>query len=152
MKTARQSLILPMPAEELIPHRLPMRLVDTLLAAQDDAGIVTALVAADGPLTGQDGRLEGVGLVEMLAQAYAALQGYQDRQRGVPIRRGFLVGVRGMRLQGEALAGDRLEIRVRTLAQLDGFALAEGEVWRGAERLAAGSLKLWISPDPAEAA
>lgn len=152
MKAPGQELTLPMPAEKLIPHRPPMRLVETLLSAQGDAAVVTATVAADGPLTGESGRLEGVGLVEMLAQAYAAFQGYEDRRRGDPVRQGFLVGVRGMRLYGEALAGDRLEIRVRTLAQLEGFALAEGEIWRGTERLAAGSIKLWISSEPAEAA
>jgi hypothetical protein len=33
---------------------------------------------------------------------------------------------------------------------MDGFALAEGEVWRNAELLAVGTIKLWVSPDVAE--
>lgn len=143
---------LPIPAELLIPHRLPMRLIETLLTADEGGGTAAATIAADGPLTGADGRLEAIGLVEMMAQAYAALQGYEDQRRGEPVKRGFLVGVRGFHLTGEARAGDRLEVRVRTVAEMEGFALAEGEVRRGDEVLAAGSLKLWISPDPAEAA
>lgn len=145
-----RELSLPIPAEELIPHRLPMRLVETLVSASDGAGIVEAAVAADGPLASPGGRLEPVGLVEMMAQAYAALKGYEDRSKGEEVKRGFLVGLRSLRLNGDACAGDHLEIRVRTTAEMDGFALAEGEIWRHAELLAVGTLKLWISPDVAE--
>lgn len=147
-----ENLQLPLPAERLIPHRLPMRLIDTLMKAGAGAATAAATVAADGPLTGADGRLEEIGLVEMMAQTFAALQGYEDARRGQPMKRGFLVGVRWLKLQERAQAGDRLEVRVRTVAEMAGFALAEGEVCRDGEILATGSFKLWVSPEPAEAA
>lgn len=127
-----------------------MCLIEALTGAEKGGGTVTALVPADGPFTRDDGFLEDVALVEMLAQAYAALQGYEDRLRGEEVKRGFLVGVRSMSVTGSARAGDRLEMALTTVASLDGFAIAEGEVRRGEEVLARGSLKLWISPDPAK--
>ncbi len=87
-------------------------------------------------------------MVELLAQAYAAVHGYEDQLSGAAVQEGFLVGVRGLRLEGAARAGDRLLIAIRTVASLEGFAVAEGEVRRGAEVLARGNLKLWLPPRP----
>lgn len=140
------NLTLPIPAETLIPHRSPMRLVDELVAWREEGGEVTARVAAGSPFATDDGRLEAVALVELLAQAYATLHGYEDRCQGRPPQMGFLVGSRSVRIEQEARVGDELRIAIRTVAELEGFALAEGEVRRGEELIAAGALKLWIPP------
>lgn len=137
---------LPLPAEQLIPHRPPMRLVDALLEFREKSGVVAATVTAEGPLTTCDGRLEAVGLIEILAQAYAAVQGYDDLRQGRPVQMGFLVGIRSIRIEGEARVGDRLLVQLRPLAEMEGFALAEGEIRRGDSLLASGTLKLWIPP------
>jgi hypothetical protein len=42
--------------------------------------------------------------------------------------------------------GDKLEIKVRAAARLEGFAVVEGSVRRGHELLAEGNIKLWIVP------
>lgn len=139
-------LSLPMPAESLIPHRPPMRLVDELVIWGVEGGEVTARATADSPFAAADGRLEAVALVELLAQAYATLHGYEDRCQGRPPKMGFLVGSRSVRIEQEARVGDELRVTIRTVAELEGFALAEGEVRRGADLIAAGSLKLWIPP------
>jgi predicted hotdog family 3-hydroxylacyl-ACP dehydratase len=144
-------LALPMAAERLIPHRPPMRLVDELLECRNRGGVAAATVTADGPLTAADGCLEAVGLVEMMAQSYAAIYGYEDLRLGRPVKEGFLVGIRALRIEGTARVGDRLLIQLRTTAELDGFAVAEGEILRGTEVIAAGTLKLWIPPAAAAA-
>lgn len=136
---------LPHPAEELIPHRLPLRLVETLLRVEGRDGSVAATVAADCPLVNAAGVLEGVALVELIAQGYAALKGYLDRSANQPVREGFLVGIKKLQLHGAARSGDQLRIEIRTLAELDDFAVAAGEVWREDELLAAGELKVWIN-------
>lgn len=137
---------LPMAAEELIPHRLPMRQVDRLLEYEDGGGSVEALVASDNPLLDGEGNLSEVALVEMLAQAFAAVQGYGDSVAGKPVQQGFLVGIRKVVMTARARLGDRLMIQIRSLAQLEGFAVVEGEVFRDGESLATGKLKLWIPP------
>ncbi len=139
---------LPIPAESLIPHRLPMRLVDRLLSFADGGGTVEAEVAAGHLFLDAGGYLDEVAMLEILAQAYAAVKGYSDLQRGGEVGQGFLVGIRRSHLQGRARLGDRLEVSIRTVASIEGFAIAEGEVRRGDEVLATGTLKLWVPPVP----
>jgi len=137
-------LTLPLEAEELIPHRLPMRLVDRLLEIEGKNGLVEAVIAADGPLVDSRGRLEDIALTELLAQAYAAVKGYLDRVNGLPVRQGFLVGIKKLVKLGPVHASERLRILIRTLGELEDFAVAEGEIWRDQELIARGEIKVWI--------
>jgi hypothetical protein len=54
-----------------------------------------------------------------------------------------------VRIEKEARVGDELRVAIHTVAELEGFALAEGTVRRGEELIASGALKLWIPPDAA---
>jgi len=127
-----------------MPHRPPMRLVDRLVEYVDKTGVVEAEVAADGLLVGGEGRLDEIALAELMAQAYAVIKGYAARLDGLPVRKGFLVGIRKMQFERPVRAGDRLRIVIRMTAEVEEFALAEGEIRRGAERVAHGALKFWI--------
>ena len=138
------TLALPLAAEELVPHRLPMRLVDQLLEVDGLNGIVAAQVVAGCPLVDSSGKLEDIALVEFIAQGYAALKGYLDRLQEKPVRQGFLVGIKKLNWFGSVFVGEDMLIKIRTLAELDDFAVAEGEVWRGGELVAQGELKVWI--------
>jgi predicted hotdog family 3-hydroxylacyl-ACP dehydratase len=135
---------LPLAAEQLIPHRLPLRLVERLLEIEGRNGVVEALVTADCPLVAADGQLEDVALTELLAQAYATVKGYCDLLDDKPVKQGFLVGIKKIVKLLSAQQGDRLKIHIRTLAELEGFAVAEGEIWRGKELLARGEIKVWV--------
>lgn len=137
-------ITLPLEAEELIPHRLPLRMVDRLLEIDGKNGVVEALVAADSPLVSTDGWLEDVALTELLAQAYAAIKGYSDQLEGKPVKRGFLVGIKKVVKLLSAQMGDRLIINIKTLAELGDFAVAEGEIWRDKDLLARAEIKVWI--------
>jgi predicted hotdog family 3-hydroxylacyl-ACP dehydratase len=135
---------LPLEAEGLIPHRLPMRLVDRLLEIDGKNGVVEARVNNDCPLVSVEGKLEDVALIELLAQAYAVVKGYCDLLDDCPVKQGFLVGIKKVdRLKG-AKAGDRLLIKIRTLAELGDFAVAEGDIWCENEMIAQGEIKVWI--------
>jgi len=137
-------LTLPMRAEALIPHRPPMRLVDSLIFWADAAAEIEAHPGADCILMGTDGTLAEAALVELLAQGYAVAKGYDDLRHGKPISEGYLVGVRKLRITGEAPAGERLLVRIRTVGTFEGFAVAEGEVERAGRVVATGTIKLWI--------
>ena len=139
------SLALPLDAEQLIPHRLPMRLVERLLEIDGKNGVVEARIAADCPLVSVAGILEDVALTELLAQAYAAVKGYRDLVDNEPVRQGFLVGIKKIVMLVSAQVGDQLKIKINTLAELDAFAVAEGEIWRGEELLGRGEIKVWIN-------
>ena len=140
----KNDLTLPMPAEAFIPHRPPMRLVDRLISYDDSGGVVEASPTADCILVDADGALDEAGFVELLAQSYAVIKGYDDLLQGKEISEGYLVGVRKLSVTGRAHAGERLLIRIRTVGSFEGFAVAEGEIERGSETIASGTIKLWI--------
>lgn len=138
------NLTLPMPAATFIPHRPPMQLVETLISCGDAAGVIEARLPADSVLANSDGTLDEVTLVELLAQSYAVIKGYDDMSHGDAIKEGFLVGIRKLRITGRASACEKLRIQIRTVGSFEGFAVAEGEILAGGEIIASGSIKLWI--------
>ena len=85
-------------------------------------------------------------MVELMAQAYAAVKGWSEFARGEPVRRGFLVGFSRVKIAGRAAAGDRLRIDIRAVGSFESFTVAEGEVRRGGRLIAEGTVKVWI-PD-----
>ncbi len=138
-------LTLPIEAEELIPHRLPLRLVDRLLSVEGKNGVVEAVITADCPLVSTTGMLEDVALIELLAQSYAAINGYCERITNKPVRQGFLVGIKKINRLLSVKAGDRLRIDIRTLFEIDDFSIVEGDIYRGSELVMQGELKLWVN-------
>jgi predicted hotdog family 3-hydroxylacyl-ACP dehydratase len=137
-----------MAAERLIPHRAPMRLVDTLVSVNDGCAVTESVLPRSTMMADGEGKIDEVVFMELIAQSYAAVKGYMDRIGGKPPDEGFLVGVRNLEVTGRAVAGDRLLTSIRTVAALGGFAVVEGAVTRGDETLAAGTLKLWlVDPD-----
>lgn len=137
-------LVLPMDAEGLVPHRLPMRLVDRLIAVNGKDGIVEAQPSGQGPLTDAAGVLEDIAMVELIAQGYAALKGYLDRLEDKPVRQGFLVGIKNLNCLEKNKPGIPLRIEITTLAELGDFALAKGVVRQEDEVIAQGEIKVWI--------
>lgn len=133
-----------MAAELLIPHRAPMRLVDTLVSVKDGRAVAETVVPESAMIADVEGKIDEVAFMELIAQSYAAFKGYLDRSAGMPPGDGFLVGVRDLEVTGSAYAGDRLLTSIRTVASLGGFAVVEGTVARGDETLASGTLKLWL--------
>jgi predicted hotdog family 3-hydroxylacyl-ACP dehydratase len=137
-----------MAAERLIPHRTPMRLVDTLLSVHEGCGVTESILPRTSMMADGEGKIDEVAFVELIAQSYAAFKGYTDRMDGKPPGEGFLAGVRRLGITGSAYAGDRLLTAIRTVAAIGGFAVVEGAVTRGDETLASGTLKLWlVDPD-----
>lgn len=134
-----------MDAGKLIPHRPPMRLVDTLLSVREGCGVAETVLPRTNMMADAEGRLDEVAFVEMIAQGYAALKGYLDLVEGNPPGEGFLVGVRNLEIAGRAHAGDRLLTSIRTVASFGGFAVVEGSVTRGDDLVASGILKLWLA-------
>jgi len=141
-------ITLPMPAEPLIPHRLPMRLVDTLVSVNDGCAVTESVFPRTTMMADGEGTIDEVAFMELIAQSYAAFKGYVDRVDGKPPGEGFLVGVRHLKITGKAHSGDRLLTSIRTVATFGGFAVVDGAVTRGDETLASGSLKVWlVDPD-----
>ena len=140
----KKDLTLPIDAELLVPHRRPVCMIDRLVEYRDESCVVEALVHSGNLLVGEDGILDSVAYMELIAQAFAAFKGYHDMLHEKTVKKGFLVVVKHMECKGEAFLGDLLRINVSTVSEVGGFAIAEGTVTRDDEVLASGSLTLWI--------
>ena len=141
MKT---QLSLPIPADRIIPHRPPMRLIDRLMEFDRLQGVVESIIPLDGMFITEDGSIEPVAMVELVAQSFAAVKGYADLLGGKPVGKGFLVGVKRFRFPGTAYGGDRLLTVITRVGETIEFALAEGRVMRGEEVIASGNVMVWI--------
>ena len=139
-----RNLTLPIDAELLVPHRRPVCMIDRLVEYRDESGVVEALLRSDNLLVGEDGILDRIAYMELIAQAYAAFKGYRDLLHEKPVKKGFLVVVKHMECKRDAFLGDLLRIKVSTISEVGDFAIAEGTVTRGDEVLASGGLTLWI--------
>ncbi len=148
-----KKLELPFPAAELIPHRETMLLIDKLLSydrklscGRISACLPPETIFRDGGVNSGDNFLEEVVVLEMMAQAYACLRGYEDRLAGLPPSLGFLVGVRHFISHRRVEFGTELTIEVTTTIQLDDFFIADAVVKSGAVPVAVSELKIWVPP------
>lgn len=148
-----KKMILPIAASELIPHRKTMLLVDELLAYDTALGAGKVLagsrldtVFAVASEKDAGALVEEVVLLEMMAQAYACLRGYEDRLAGRTPGLGFLVGVRHFTLHRAVLLHEKVLVEVTTKAQVDNFFIAEARVKVEDEIVAEAELKIWLPP------
>jgi 3-hydroxyacyl-[acyl-carrier-protein] dehydratase len=141
MKT---TLSLPMPAEVLVPHRPPIRVIERLLKFNDTQGVVESYIHPDSIFGREDGSIEQVTMVEIIAQSFAAVKGYADLLEGKPISKGFLVGVKRLNFFGMAYKGDGLLTFIERVGETDEFSLAEGRVMREGQLIASGNVMVWV--------
>jgi 3-hydroxymyristoyl/3-hydroxydecanoyl-(acyl carrier protein) dehydratase len=141
----KADLSLPIPAEMLIPHRAPLRMVDRLVQfdRRNQAGVVESVVLPENVLVGDNGFLDPVAMAELIAQSYAALIGYEYLLQGRTVQQGYLVGIRNIQFCGRAFRGDRLHIAVKTVKAMEEFAVGWGEVVREGQVIGFGTIKTW---------
>ena len=139
---------LPISASRVIPHRPPILFVKQLVGydEQEGSGVVEAHVRHDALDFSGDRSLINLVLVEMMAQAYATLRGYENLLKGKPVQRGYLVGIRKAGFLRRPDPGDELAVRVRTVKALGDFFVAEGSVAKGDLLMARSTLKVWSPP------
>jgi predicted hotdog family 3-hydroxylacyl-ACP dehydratase len=98
------------PIEALVPHRRPMLLIDTVTDWSERSITCTASIGRDHPFL-ENGEVDMLVCVELVAQSVAAYVGYQDYVKGQPARVGFLVSCREAVFDAPALVvGDQLVI------------------------------------------
>jgi len=141
------NLSLPMPTGRLVPHRPPLCLVDRLLEFRGQTGVVESIIRPDNIFLNEDGSLFPVTLVELIAQASAAVKGYDGLRQGIEIKKGFLVDIREVSFMGKCFKGDKLYIRIEIIKTISGFSVVHGEVKRNGDIIAIGTLKLWVPED-----
>ena len=72
------------PAASLIPHRRPVCLIEQLLEVHAREGRAGTLIRDGGLYVNADDVLDRSAYLELMAQTFAALKGWRDRQHGHP--------------------------------------------------------------------
>jgi predicted hotdog family 3-hydroxylacyl-ACP dehydratase len=122
--------------ETLVPHRRPMLLLDSVTAWADRTITCTASVGPDHPFL-EDGEVDIMICVELVAQAVAAYVGYLDYQKGQPAKVGFLISCREAVFDAPALhVGDELEITTNHIWGSVTLGSFGGQVSRNGVRIA----------------
>ena len=137
---------LPCPAVELVPQRPPMLLIDRLVGRDRDANfsVIEASAPAAGIFVEKGGGILPEYFIELVAQAMAAINGYDSLADGGKTGRGFLVGVEDFSWQGTAEPGELLRIELKKNFEFGPVTVMVGKVLNGAgEVLAGGEIKAW---------
>jgi predicted hotdog family 3-hydroxylacyl-ACP dehydratase len=134
------------PLETLMPHRPPMRWIDSLTSCTEVAASAFATFTPEH-FAVADGFILEAALVECAAQTVAAAVGYRARSDGmadgVVGASGMLVSVSGFRIQRRPATAKPLRIEVRELKRFGPMLLVSGRVSCEEETIATGELTLY---------
>lgn len=144
LNTGRKKEIdfLPVSAGPLIPQQTPMRLINRLLTVGERIAEVESTLDENHPFIDESGLLEPVAYMEIMAQAIAAFNGFQLRNRPEKPE-GFLMGGKNIHVHERARCGDTLRTTVRKAHKLGDFGIIEGRVERDGVCLAEGEIKVY---------
>ncbi|MEN8255192.1 MAG: radical SAM protein [Verrucomicrobiota bacterium] len=133
---------LPMPAKGLVPQEPPMQLVDNLLSLGERKASIEAVVDESCIFLDEEGSLDPVALVEMLAQSAALFNGFRTRHLESDAA-GFLLGVRNFKVHEPVRVNDRLRIDAVKDIGFGAFSMVNGTIERDGVRVAEGQIKIY---------
>lgn len=135
---------LPASADRLLPHEPPMVYIDRLLEADEERGLCETILTAGHMLLDENGMMDRSAFIELAAQSFAALKGWEFVRRGLPFPIGYLVGAQGFECLEDARQDDRLLIETEALGTFEGFGVVRATISRNGEVLARGKIKLYV--------
>ena len=138
--------------ETLLPHRGRMKLVEEIVALDEDHAVSRSVVRNGWPLC--DGRsVSAIVLIELVAQTAAVNNGWELIQRHGPDadNRGWIVGIKSAQLLVDQIAiGTTVTIQSRNQFQYDNFREIRGVAKIG-DQVAAEVVLQLIQAEPAAA-
>jgi predicted hotdog family 3-hydroxylacyl-ACP dehydratase len=129
------------PAETLIPHRPPMRFIDTLTHCDDTSARATAHFNVDD-FAVSNGLVLEAALVECVAQTLAAGLAYGNRGDHPPAL-GMLAAVTDFQILTRPAAGVDLRIEVHERKRLGPMRLISGTITCDGKLIASGELTVY---------
>ena len=134
---------LPIAADEIIPQKSPMKVIDTLVRVAERYADVSVTINKDMPFVGEDGIVDDAIYLEMMAQSIAALNGFKQIGISESAPEGFLLGSKNFEILKKSRVGDKLTISVYKYARYGGFGVIRGTISRKNDVLARGEIKVW---------
>jgi predicted hotdog family 3-hydroxylacyl-ACP dehydratase len=136
--------------ERVLPHRLPILLVDALLSMGDTHGLAQKTFR-EGDYGAEGGFVIEGALIECLAQTVAAIHGLKAFNQGCAVAPGMLVGVEDFAIFSRAVVGRSIEMAVEITRRLGPFCLADGVIRQESKTIAQGCLKFYIEGETGDA-
>lgn len=127
------------PIEELIPHRKPMLLLDAITLITDDCIQAESVIGEDCLFLQENGTLEPVACMEMLAQCFAGGHCLSQKSSW-----GYLAAMKKMEVLGTVHKGDTVRAEVRATAQLGSIVVVEGKLYKDNDCVLQGQFKIYI--------
>lgn len=130
--------------EPFIPHRPPMRWVETLLDCTATTATATTRFTADH-FAVANGTVIETALVECMAQTVAAALGQRMQASGQSgaANHGMLAAVSNFKIHSHPPLDQTLTIEVREVKRLGPMLMITGKISCGAELIATGDLSLY---------
>ncbi len=122
-----------------------MLLVKDITHNHADGGTVETAIAPDSMFVDSNGFVSPLIYVEILAQAFAALDGYTSHLEGKASGKGFLVGLKSCVFHDAppVPAGAQMVATLDVEGRADAFTLVRGELTYEGELIMSGILKLY---------
>ncbi|MBP3202253.1 MAG: pseudouridylate synthase [Bacteroidales bacterium] len=133
--------------DDILLQQPPFRFVDSLEACTEDEGTVS-FTPGPGNLLMENGCLCAAGLIEHMAQANAAREGYVSKYiRHIDMGIGYIGQVRNFSYKRLPREGERLTTTVKLRYEMFNVCLCDVEVRSGEELLASANLKTALKDD-----
>lgn len=139
-----ETLLRSIDVHTLLPQQEPFVMVDTLTQFDGTTTATETLVRPDN-LFVDDDALRTTGMIENIAQTFAARIGYYNKyilKTGVQI--GVIGAVRKMMVSGHPHVGQQFRTTVTVVQELLGMTLANAEITCEGETLATAQIKLAV--------
>jgi predicted hotdog family 3-hydroxylacyl-ACP dehydratase len=136
--------------DDLIAHRPPLRLLDSIVEISERTVLAETRVRADNPFFQPGYGLPGYVGLEMMAQAIAAIDGFKCYKHGQKAKIGFLLGSRRYLCREEKLdEGETLRISAEMVFADHAMLAFDCRIDRRGSELATANLKVFAPSDPA---
>ncbi|PCH71698.1 MAG: 3-hydroxyacyl-ACP dehydratase [Bacteroidales bacterium] len=135
-------MTLPRSTEDLIPQKRPFVLVHRLISFSDTVSICEFIVPEKHPLV-NNGKLSEGGLIENIAQTAAAGNGYQANKTGIDVPKGFIAGIKNVKIIRLPKVLSILKTIVTQENRVMNYNLIKGEVFLNDELIASCNMKIY---------
>jgi predicted hotdog family 3-hydroxylacyl-ACP dehydratase len=137
--------------EDLIPHRDRMKLLDEVVAVNEDTAVTSARVSDRWPLC-REGYVDPVVLIEIVAQTAAVLVRCKIGIKTVSSGRGWIVGIKNADFFVDRIPLDTVLIAtVKDLYHVDRYSVLDGEVTAAAKPLCRVQIQVFREIDEEKA-
>lgn len=129
--------------DDLIPQKDPFVLVDKLISCENNIIISNFKIPETHPLV-HNGRLSEGGLTENIAQTAAAGNGFEALEKNAKTPKGFIAGIKNLKLFQLPLINSQIETKVFQLGKVLDYSLIKGEVFLDGELITSCEMKIYV--------